>query len=153
MNCDLRSLIRSAVAVSSIVAAPVMAQAPITTARPVTRDYAAEMACSARAVAMPADTSIRIAGGREHGKSLFGPGDPLVVKGGSLQGVKVGQEYFARRVIALRRVVRSRNPVSSATSTVTSQAIRVTLIGALWRIPFTTGDVSGCRPRFRGGDS
>jgi len=91
MNSDLRSLIRSAVAVSSIVAAPVMAQAPITVARPVTRDYAAEMACSARAVAMPADTSIRIAGGREHGKSLFGPGDPLVVKGGSLQGSRSGR--------------------------------------------------------------
>ena len=102
MNRDVRSLIRSAVAVSSVVAAPVLAQAPITTARPVTRDYAAEMACSARAVAMPADTSVRIAGGREHGKSLFGPGDPLVIKGGSSQGVKVGQEYFARRVIADR---------------------------------------------------
>jgi hypothetical protein len=102
MSREVRSLIRSAVAVSSIVAAPVLAQAPITTARPVTRDYAAEMACSARAMAMPADTSVRIAGGREHGKTLFGPGDALTVKGGSSQGVKVGQEYFARRVVADR---------------------------------------------------
>jgi hypothetical protein len=102
MSRDVRSLIRSAVAASSIVAAPVLTQAQITTARPATRDYAAEMACSARAVAMPADTSVRIAGGREHGKTLFGPGDPLIVKGGSAQGVRVGQEYFARRVIADR---------------------------------------------------
>jgi hypothetical protein len=111
MSRDVRSLIRSVVAVLSMVAAPVLAQAPITTARPVTRDYAAEMACTAPAAAMPADTSVRIAGGREHGKALFGPGDPLVVKGGSLQGLKVGQEYFARRVIADRFVSRGSDGV------------------------------------------
>jgi hypothetical protein len=102
MSRDVRSLIRSAVAVSFIVAAPVLSQAQVTTARGVTRDYAADIACGARAIAMPADTSLRIAAGREHGKSLFGPGDALIVKGGTSQGVKVGQEYFARRVVADR---------------------------------------------------
>ena len=111
MSHDVGSLMRSVVAVLSMVAAPVLAQAPITTARPVTRDYAAEIACTAPAAAMPADTSVRIAGGREHGKALFGPGDPLVVKGGSLQGLKVGQEYFARRVIADRFVSRGSDGV------------------------------------------
>jgi len=102
MSPDVRSLIRSTLVVSSIVAAPVLAQAQVTTARAATRDYGADIACGARASAMPADTSIRVAAGREHGKSLFGPGDPLIVKGGSSQGVKVGQEYFARRVVADR---------------------------------------------------
>lgn len=102
MSPDVRSLIRSTVAVSSIVAAPALAQAQVITARGATRDYAADIACGARASAMPADMSLRVAGGRERGKSLFGPGDPLIVKGGTSQGVKVGQEYFVRRVVADR---------------------------------------------------
>jgi hypothetical protein len=104
MRRDVRSLMRSIVAVSFTMAVPVLAQAPAPTSRAVTRDYAAEVACGARAVAMPADMSLRVAPGRERGKSLFGPGDPLIIKGGTAHGLKVGQEYFVRRVIPDRFV-------------------------------------------------
>jgi hypothetical protein len=104
MRRDVRSLIRSIVAVSSAAAVPVLAQAPIPTTRAVTRDYAAEVACGARAIAAPADMSLRVAGGREPGKSMFGPGEPLIVKGGTAGALKVGQEYFVRRVISDRFV-------------------------------------------------
>jgi hypothetical protein len=104
MRIDVRSLIGALVAVSFTSAVPVLAQSPAPTSRAVSRDYASEVACGARAVAMPADMSLRVAGGREHGKSLFGPGDTLVIKGGTAERVKVGQEYFVRRVIADRFV-------------------------------------------------
>ena len=69
-----------------------------------TRDYPAELACGARADGMPPDTSIRVGAGREQGKALFGPDETLVIKAGTAQGVKVGQEYYVRRVVADRFV-------------------------------------------------
>lgn len=104
MRGAMRSLIRSIAAVSFTVAVPVLAQAPMPTTRAVTRDYAAEVACGARALAAPADMSLRVAGGREHGKSMFGPGEPLIITGGTAKDLKVGQEYFVRRVISDRFV-------------------------------------------------
>jgi hypothetical protein len=107
------------------VAVPVLAQAPISTTRAVTRDYAAEVACGARALAMPADMSLRVASGREHGKSLFGPGDPLIIKGVGSQGVKVGQEYYVRRVISDRFVAPGSDRVSTS-SIHTAGWVRIT---------------------------
>jgi hypothetical protein len=78
---------------------PAAAAAQSTVGRAVTRDYAGELACSAQATTLPPDTAVRIGEGREHGKSLFGPGDPIVVKGGTSQGIKAGQDYFVRRVV------------------------------------------------------
>ena len=101
MSRNLRSRIRVAAAVS-FVAATAAVSAPAASAQPAVRDYAAEIACAARAVGMPADTSIRIAPGREHGKTLFGLADPIIIKGGTAQGLKVGQEYFVRRAVSDR---------------------------------------------------
>jgi hypothetical protein len=125
MSRDVRSLIRSIVAVSLTAAVPVAAQAPVSTARPVVRDYAADVACGAHAAAMPADTSLRVASGREHGKSLFGPGDPLIIKAARSQGLKVGQEYYVRRVISDRFVAPGRDGVSQ-TSIHTAGWVRIT---------------------------
>ena len=79
-----------------------MAQAA--TAHVATRDYSDDVACGARATGMPPDMSIRVGAGREHGKALFGPSEMLVIKAGNAQGVKVGQEYYVRRVITDRFV-------------------------------------------------
>jgi hypothetical protein len=113
MSRDVHSLMRPAVAVLTI-AVPVMAQAQVATGRAVARDYAAEVACGARAVAGPADMSLRISAGRERGKSLFGPGDALVITGGTPQAVKVGQEYYVRRVIPDRFVAPGRDGVTTS---------------------------------------
>jgi hypothetical protein len=118
MSSKLRSLSRLAVAVpfaswllgSAVHAAPAAAveapalsggpqEPPQTVRPPVARDYASELACGATAAATAPTSAIRIAAGREHGKALFAPGDPIVVLGGTAQGVRTGQEYFVRRAI------------------------------------------------------
>jgi hypothetical protein len=116
MRRDVRSLIQSIVAVSftMAVAVPVVAQAPTPQSGAVTRDYAAELACGAHAVAGPADMSLRVAGGREAGKSMFGPGDPLIIRGGSPERLKVGQEYFVRRVISDRFVTAGKDGMTTS---------------------------------------
>ena len=102
MTRSARSLIHLAAA--AIVLAPVAPFAQVATAHVAERDFAGELACGARALAGPADTSIRVGAGRERGKALFGPDETLVIKAGTTQGMKVGQEYYVRRVIADRFV-------------------------------------------------
>src|SRR4051812_38276218 len=102
MTRSARSLIQ--VATVAIALSPLAAFAQVTGAQVASRDAAGELACGARAVATPPDTSIRVGAGRERGKSLFGPTDTLVIKAGTLQGMTVGQEYYVRRVIADRFV-------------------------------------------------
>jgi hypothetical protein len=97
MNRSVRLLIQTVV--TGIALAPVVASAQGATAHVASRDQAAELACGARAVGMPPDMSIRIAAGRERGKALFGPDEALVINAGTARGIKVGQEYYVRRVI------------------------------------------------------
>jgi len=105
MSRNVRSLIRTAAGVTAITLAPIVADAQdLPAARGVVRDYAAEAACAAHAVGMPPDTSIRVGAGRERGKALFGANDALVITSGTAQGLKVGQEYFVRRIVPDRFV-------------------------------------------------
>ncbi len=68
----------------------------------VVRDFAAELACGPQVVeALPADP-IRLAGGPVVGKAMFGGGDKVVVHAGSTRGLKPGQQYFVRRMVADR---------------------------------------------------
>ncbi len=82
MSRSVRSLI--SVAVLTISMASAVAHAQVAGKGAVVRDYAAEVACGARAGATPSDMSLRIAAGREHGKVLFGLNDPIIIIG---QGV------------------------------------------------------------------
>lgn len=102
MNRSLRAVIQTIV--TGIAFAPLAAYAQVETARVAARDYAAELACGAKASDVPPDTSIRVGAGRERGKALFGPDETLVINAGTTQGVKVGQEYYVRRVVADRFV-------------------------------------------------
>jgi hypothetical protein len=89
----------------AVVLAPVASFAQVAATAPVaSRDMAGELACGARAAATPPDMSMRVAPGREKGKSLFGPGETLVIRAGTVQGMKIGQEYYVRRLIADRFV-------------------------------------------------
>jgi hypothetical protein len=125
MSRDVYSLMRSLTAASFIVAVPLLAEAQVATTPAVTRDYAAELSCGARAVAMPADMSVRVAAGRERGKTMFAPGEVLIIKGGTSQGLKVGQEYFVRRVVADRFLARGSDGVQPS-SIHTAGWIRIT---------------------------
>lgn len=66
---------------------------------PVVRDVAREIACGPEAVALAPVPAIRVLASQEPGKRLFGPGETIIVSGGSAQGVRIGQEYFIRRVV------------------------------------------------------
>lgn len=98
MSSRLRSLSRGALVLSVAVQIPAAAFAQ-ETRQPIVRDTAAELACGAHAAAAPPPSAIHISTGHVPGKALFGPGDPIIVLGGTKQGVKVGQEYYVRRVI------------------------------------------------------
>ncbi len=87
------------VLVTAAAAWAAVAGAQVTVGQVKSRDYAAELACSAKATTLPPDNAVRIGEGREHGKTLFGPGDPVIIKGGTAQGIKAGEDYFVRRVV------------------------------------------------------
>lgn len=67
--------------------------------RQVVRDISRELACGPEAVVLAPVPSIRVIASQEPGKRLFGSGETVIVSGGSAQGVRVGQEYFIKRVV------------------------------------------------------
>lgn len=69
---------------------------------PVPKDLAHQIACGPQAAFAPPVISVRVAGGQDRGKALFGTGDAVILTGGKAQGIKVGQEYFVRRIVADR---------------------------------------------------
>jgi hypothetical protein len=60
---------------------------------------AAQLACAPAAVLVAPAMPLRVAGGTEHGKYMFGPNDRMVIGAGTKQGLQTGQEYFVRRVV------------------------------------------------------
>ena len=58
-----------------------------------------QMACAPGALLIAPAIAMRVVGGYEHGKMLFGPNDPLIIGAGTNQGLRAGQEYFVRRVV------------------------------------------------------
>lgn len=55
--------------------------------------------CATSSPSVKPVSALTIGAGREIGKSLFGIGDAVVIRGGTAQGVKAGDEYFVRRVV------------------------------------------------------
>jgi hypothetical protein len=81
--------------VSGVTAAP--QQRPLAT-----RDIPVDQLCGAQAaLAVPA-SPIKVAGGAEPLKRLFSPGDAIMITGGSAQGVRAGQRFVVRRIVADR---------------------------------------------------
>jgi hypothetical protein len=58
-----------------------------------------ELACAPASPLIRPSSSIVVAEGRDAKKRLFGTGDALVIRGGTAQGLRVGNEYFVRRVV------------------------------------------------------
>lgn len=46
--------------------------------------------------------TMKVAGGAERTKALFGPGEAIIINAGTAQGVRPGQRYVVRRVVADR---------------------------------------------------
>ncbi|HXG55355.1 MAG TPA: hypothetical protein VNJ03_08265 [Vicinamibacterales bacterium] len=63
--------------------------------------------CGAEAALVAPAATVRISRGAERMKTLFGPGDAVIVSAGSAQGIRAGQRYVVRRVIDDRFAHRS----------------------------------------------
>lgn len=66
---------------------------------PVVRDLSAELACSPQASVQVPTPPIRVLGGQQPRRTVFGAPDVIIVSGGSALGMRIGQEYFIRRVV------------------------------------------------------
>jgi hypothetical protein len=79
------------------------------TARPAaTRAVPVELVCGPQATLTAPVRTMRIVGsGSERAKSLFAPGDVVIINAGTDQGIKAGQQFFVRRVIEDRFTVRT----------------------------------------------
>jgi hypothetical protein len=58
-----------------------------------------DLACAPASPRVKPTRSLVVAGGREARKTVFGTGDALIIRGGAVQGVKVGDEYYVRRLV------------------------------------------------------
>ncbi|MSO56143.1 MAG: hypothetical protein EXQ55_04375 [Acidobacteria bacterium] len=59
-----------------------------------------DLACAPHLIRTPPKADIRVVGSQDIIiKNMFGPGDTLVVSGGSAMGLEPGQRYFVRRLI------------------------------------------------------
>lgn len=70
-----------------------------TVVRRVEVDPARRLICTPQAVVVPPAPSLRVLGGHDLKKALFGTGEVVILSGGTAQGVRAGQEYFVRRVV------------------------------------------------------
>jgi hypothetical protein len=78
------------------VAATVAAQQP---PQPALERGSRVLACSPQASILPPAPSLHVLGGQEDRKALFGTGENVILGSGTVQGLRVGQEYFVRRVV------------------------------------------------------
>jgi hypothetical protein len=58
-----------------------------------------QMACGPLSLPAPPNEAVRVVGGYEHDRMLFGPNETFVVNAGTNQGVRAGQEYYVRRLV------------------------------------------------------
>lgn len=67
--------------------------------RGATRNESLDIACGPRAALIMPEVGLTLIGAREEPALLFAPYHGLIVNAGANQGLKVGQEYYVRRVI------------------------------------------------------
>jgi hypothetical protein len=58
-----------------------------------------DAACAPASPLVRPATPLLVAAGRESRKTLFATGDAVVIRGGTAQGLKVGDEFYVRRVL------------------------------------------------------
>jgi hypothetical protein len=62
-------------------------------------DLLQQIACAPAGLPAPPVASMRVLGGYVQGRSMFGPGDAIIVGAGTAQGVQKGQQYYIRRSV------------------------------------------------------
>lgn len=81
----------------TILLALLLAQAQAPATPPVTATE--QIACAPMNLPGRPIAGIRVIGGHERGRNMFGPGEALIVNAGSAQGIQQGQRYFVRRYV------------------------------------------------------
>lgn len=61
------------------------------------QDIRERIACAPLSAPAPPVGGMRISGSAYHGRSMFGPGDAVIVNAGTEQGVQKGQMFYVRR--------------------------------------------------------
>lgn len=142
MRSDRRSLTLRVLGVFTLAgtaASGVYAQAPASSAL---AGLSREVACAPTVPAPSAAASpapVTIVGGRELRKTLFATGDAVILGGGTERGIRVGDEYFVRRLVEDRFADTEDNrfPVTVHTAG-TVQVVEATSQAAVARV------TSGC---------
>ena len=115
MKADSRTVLTAALLLAVAGGAP-RAQQPQPAAVQLSA-LSRDLLCAPASPLVPPRATIKVAAGREARKTLFGTGDAVVISGGTDQGVKRGEEYFIRRVVADKytEVRPGVNPISITT--------------------------------------
>jgi hypothetical protein len=58
-----------------------------------------DVACAPGSPLVRPATPLTVIGGRDRSKTLFAVGDAVIIRGGTAQGLKAGDEFFVRRVV------------------------------------------------------
>jgi hypothetical protein len=58
---------------------------------------AEQIACAPMSLPAAPVGGMRVVGGAQHGRIMFGPGEALMINAGAKQGVQTGQRYYVRR--------------------------------------------------------
>ena len=96
MSSDTRAAAALLIATVVVSVTPARAQQPEAAAL---TGLNHDAACAPSSPSVRPTAALTVAAGREIGKGLFGIGDAVVVRGGTAQGVKAGDEYYVRRVV------------------------------------------------------
>jgi hypothetical protein len=76
-----------------------------------TRHVPIDLVCAPQAALTAPSQTLRVAGGAEPSKALFAAGEIVFVNAGTEQGLRVGQHYFARRVVEDRFAIQTTEAV------------------------------------------
>ena len=73
----------------------------------VSRGVPLDLVCGPQAALTKPVQSLRVMAGTERVKALFGPGETVIINGGTSQGVRSGQTFYVRRIIDDRFIVKT----------------------------------------------
>jgi hypothetical protein len=92
----------SRIAAAALVTALVLSAVPAYAQQPEAATLSGlshDAGCAPSSPSVKPASALTVAAGREAGKGLFAIGDAVVIRGGTAQGVKAGDEYYVRRII------------------------------------------------------
>ena len=90
---------RLSLCLAAVLTVPVAAAAQGLPVGPSVADFSVDLACAPLSLMEPPTSGLRILAAEEPAKYLYGPRDVVILNAGANQGMKVGQQFFVRRVV------------------------------------------------------